>query len=313
MTRTPSLPAKAILSVLIANTIFGVSFIFTKLTLYQITPFVLLTCRFLIALVIFTLIMIVGKIKISLKDKPWKLLLLLGLFQPVIYFSGETYGVLYTSATFSAIIIALIPIASIWASALFLQEAPTRRQSFFCVVSVLGVLIITASTAGGKNHLWGILLLLLAVAADVAFNLLTRKLSVSFTPFERTYIMFLMGFLVFFSLALLESGGSAAPILSALGNRTLLFPLLYLGIASSVIAFFLINYANTILPVTRTIVFVNVTTLVSVVVGVLYLHEPFSPLTLLALGLIVLGIWGVQQYADRSEAPTFDLLSEENE
>ena len=312
MTFQLSLPARAILSVFIANVIFGVSFIFTKVALQYATPFVLLSCRFFVALLVFTLIMFIGRIKITMKDKPWPLLLLLGLFQPVIYFLGETYGVLYTSATFSAIIIALIPIASIWASAIFLKEAPTTKQSIFCCVSVLGVIIITASTTGGTNQLWGVLLLLMAVVADVAFNLLTRKLSVVFTPFERTYIMFIMGFVTFFSLALFESGGSLQPMLTAFTGEPLL-PILYLGVASSVIALFLVNYANTLLPVTRTIVFINVTTLVSVIIGVCYLHEPFSLLAVFATGLIVLGIWGVQRYARREDELPLGVLLEEEE
>ena len=292
--------ARSLWASFLANAIFGFSFLFTKVSLSYTSPYVLLSCRFSVALFFFSLILIFGKQKLSFRGKPWKMLLLLGVFQPVLYFTGETYGVKFTSSTFSAIMIALIPIVSIWASALFLKEAPTPMQSFFCILSVLGVIIITANTAEGSNQLIGVFLLLLAVTADVAFNLMSRKLSTTFSAFERTYMMFLFGFFVFFSLMLGETGGSLTPFVSAFQDPSLLWPILYLGIFSSVIAFFLINYSHTHLPVTRTIVFINVTTLVSVLAGVFFLHERLSPLSCFAAGMIVLGVWGVQRFASNT-------------
>lgn len=302
---------RSIWAAFFANIIFGFSFLFTKVSLALATPFVLLASRFFVAFLVLSLIMLLRRQPLSLKGKPWKLLLLLGLFHPVLYFIGETYGVLYTSSTFSAILIALIPIVSLWASALFLKESPTKLQSLFCGLSVLGVMIITVGSKGGQNRMLGVILLLFAVLADVSFNLLSRKISVSFTPLERTYVMFVMGFLVFFSLMLLESGGSLTPFVDAFANPLLRTSILYLGIASSVFAFFLLNYANTFLPVTRTIVFVNVTTLVTVVGGVIFLREALTLSSFLAATMIVLGVWGVQRFADRSAPSSLSSELEE--
>jgi len=293
-----SLTRRSLWAVFWANVIFGFSFLFTKVSLQLTTPFVLLASRFFVAFLVLSLILLVGRQRFALRGKPWGLLLLLGVFHPLLYFVGETYGLLYTSSTFSAIMIALIPIVSLWASALFLKEAPTVLQSLSCCLSVLGVILITANTCGGSNQWKGVLLLLFAVFADVGFSLLSRKISVSFSPFERTYVMFVIGFVVFFALMLRESGGSLTPFFDAFRLPALRTAILYLGIASSVVAFFLLNYANTHLPITRTIVFVNVTTLVTVVGGVVFLHETLSPLTLCAAGMIVLGVWGVQRFAE---------------
>ncbi len=307
MTPKPNLARRSLWAVFIANAIFGFSFIFTRVALESTAPFVLLSCRFFIALVFFTIILFATKAKITLRGKPWKLLLLLGVFQPVLYFLGETYGVLYTSATFSSIMIALIPIFTIFASAIFLKESPTLGQTLFCWLSVLGVIFITFKSAGGANQLVGALLLLMAVVADVLFYMISRKTALLFTAFERTYIMFFMGFFVFFGLMLTQTGGSLAPFVTAMTTPSLRFPIFYLGIASSVLAFFLINYANTYMPVTRTIVFVNVTTLVTVLVGVIFLKESLSPLSYVAAGMIVVGVWGVQHFARPEEGPDEEL------
>ena len=306
MSKSMSLTTRSMFSALGANVLFGFSFLFTKIALDYATPYVLLVCRFGIALLVFSLFIFIGKARLNLRGKPWKYLLLLGLFQPVLYFLGETYGVLYTTSSFSAIMIALIPIASLWASALILKESPTTRQSFFCCLSVAGVILVTATTNTGSNQLKGVLFLLLAVIADVAFNLTTRKLSQQFTAFERTFVMFCVGFAVFVSMMLVETGGSFRPVWDAFQISAFLVPILYLGIASSVVAFFLINYANTYLPVPRIVVFINVTTIISIFAGAVFLHEKLTTLSLLAVAIILLGIWGVQHYA-RRETQTADI------
>lgn len=303
MHTSASLSTRSLWAVFLANVIFGFSFLFTKVSLQMTTPFVLLAARFFVAFCLLTLLLLGTRQRFSLRGKPWGLLLLLGVFHPLLYFVGETYGLLYTSSTFSAIMIALIPIVSLWASALFLKEAPTLLQILFCCLSVLGVILITANTCGGSNRWKGVLLLMLAVFADVSFNLLSRKISLTFSPFERTYVMFVIGFVIFFALMLGESDGSITPFLDAFRLPALRPAILYLGIASSVVAFFLLNYANTYLPITRTVVFVNVTTLVSVVGGVIFLHETLSPLSLCAAGMIVLGVWGVQRFTEKSTQP----------
>jgi len=70
--------------------------------------------------------------------------------------------------------------------------------------------------------------------------------------------------------------------------------ILYLGIVSSVIAFLLLNFANTYLPVAKTTVFSNITTVVSVIAGVVFLDEQISALVILGVTMIVTGVIGVQ-------------------
>lgn len=284
----------AMAAALIGNIIFGFSFLFTRLALNCASPYVLLSCRFLLALFLLSLCIPLFQIRISLRGKPWKTLLLLGIFEPILYFIGESYGVLYTSVTFSAIMIALIPIVSFWFSALFLKEKATLRQVFFCILSIAGVILMSIHGQQGANQLKGFILLLIAVLSSVVFNLLSRKLSVTFTPFERTYVMFFDGFLFFGIIALVENHSHMENFFLAFQQPNFVWALLYLSVFSSVVAFFLINFANTYLPVTRVIVFCNIITLVSVFAGVVFLHEAFSYLSFVAAAMIVIGVCGVQ-------------------
>ena len=57
----------------------------------------------------------------------------------------------------------------------------------------------------------------------------------------------------------------------------------------------MLNYANSYLPVAKTTAFCNLTTVISLFAGVVFLGEPFGPVSLAASVMIVLGIWGVQR------------------
>ena len=62
----------------------------------------------------------------------------------------------------------------------------------------------------------------------------------------------------------------------ALSSLSFWGAILYLSVISSVVAFLMINYALTHISVTITASFNNLITVVSVLAGVLLLHEPFS-------------------------------------
>ena len=98
----------SLLAALTAATIFGMSFMFSKMALTTAAPTVLLAFRFTVAVAAMSLVIalnaLVGKVRgkplfaFSLKGKPVGKLLLLGIVQPVAYFIFENYGILYTSA-----------------------------------------------------------------------------------------------------------------------------------------------------------------------------------------------------------------------
>ena len=55
------------------------------------------------------------------------------------------------------------------------------------------------------------------------------------------------------------------------------------------------NYAMTYLEVNRVVVFANITPVVSVIAGVLFLGEPFSAIFLVGIILILLGVYMVSK------------------
>ena len=87
-------------------------------------------------------------------------------------------------------------------------------------------------------------------------------------------------------------------IQTALGDSSFIIAVLFLSLASSVCAYMLCNYALARLPVARMTIFNNVSTVVSVVAGVLVMGDPFMLTSVIAFVLILAGVWGVNHFAE---------------
>jgi drug/metabolite transporter (DMT)-like permease len=155
-------------------------------------------------------------------------------------------------------------------------------------------IIVNQGKTDGTVTTTGFVLLLGAVLSAVGYNVLSRKISCDYTPFERTYAMATIGFVVFMSTALINDSTSIYRMAIAFTNPNFTFGVLYLGIVSSVIAFLLLNYANTHLPVAKTTAFSNLTTVVAVIAGALFLKERFTLISALSTVMIIAGVTVVQ-------------------
>lgn len=291
----------ATLASICAQVIFGFSFMFTKISLGYASPLTVIADRYIVAFIGLSVVMLITKTKIKSSKGIWKLILM-SAFQPVLYFLFESYGIKLTTSAFSSVMISLIPVVSMLCGIMFLKEIPSAMQYVFTALSVIGVTIMAlAGRADGTVTLSGIVLLFGAVLSSVAYNITSRKISAEFSALERTYAMSIIGLFVFVSIALLENIHNPQEVFIHFKDGEYLMSILYLGIASSVIAFIMLNYANTYLPVAKTTVFSNLTTVVSVFAGIVFLDEKFSLATLLSTIMIVTGVWGVQMFKVKKE------------
>lgn len=286
--------------------IFGMSFMFTKQALDSFKTFHLLAFRFALAALVLGILALFGVIKIQLKSKPIKEFYLLCLFQPIAYFIFETIGVKLTSSSQAGMMIALIPVLVTLMAMVFLKEIPNRAQGVFIIVSVLGVLFILALSGNpdtGGSFL-GIAALMGAVLSGGTFNILSRKLSRYYTPVEITFAMMWVGAVCFNVIALLQStiDGSLNTYFSGFSNWSAVSAIFYLGVLSSICAFFMLNYMLSKLTASSAAVFTNLTTVVSVLAGVFIMREPFFWYQLIGGVLIVLGVWGTNYYGIKESA-----------
>lgn len=284
------------------SSIFGFSFLFTRGALDYVEPIFLLGYRFLLGALLLTLFWLLGVVKLQLKGKKKGILLLLTLFQPILYFSFETRGVQLTSASESGLMISLIPIVVVLLAVIFLQERPSPYQLFFILLSVSGVvfIILMKEQVVMESSLTGYLYLGGAVLMGAIYNILSRYLSLKYKPVELTFIMMWSGALIFNSMALYRLQGDLQAYVAPLQQTQLLWAVLYLGVLSSVVAFFMINYTLSQLKAYQSAVFSNLTTIIAILAGVFLRQETFYSFQIIGGILIITGVFGTNSLEQRS-------------
>lgn len=220
--------------------------------------------------------------------------LLISLFDPVLYFIGETFGISHTSASESGVFLACIPVAALIASTVMLHKRPSRQQVIGILITLIGVLItVLASNATTSLSIIGYLFLLLAVCSYALYTVFVEK-AVDFTGIEATYMMLIAGALVFVTLALTEAKlnhSLTSLITLPMTDTAFLTAVLYQAIGSSVLALFLSNYAIAKVGVNRAASFIGISTVVSIIAGVLFLGEHFGGYQIIGAVIIITGVY----------------------
>lgn len=290
--------------------IFGLSFLFTKDILGYLSPFQLLGMRFALAALSLTALALLRIIRLNIKAGQLPALLKIAMWQPVLYFIFETYGVKLTSASESGVVIALVPMAVLVLSVFMLGERITGGQGICVAAAVAGVILMAlngpSSGSAGEGHLVGILMLFGAVVAAGFYNIYSRQAAARFAPLEITFVMMWLGALVFNAVGIAQSAvnGQLAGYFMALRNISVITGLAYLGLLSSVLAFFLLNYSLSRLSASRVAVFLNLIPVVSLLAGVTFYGEHLGVAQLAGCGLILLGVWGANYFTAHMAAGT---------
>ncbi len=284
-----------VLAAVAGNAFWGFSFLFTRVALQETTPEIMLAVRFAIAFGLMNIPLLLGRQKLRLKGKRLLPLLGLAVVEPLVFFS-ESYGILYTNATFAGVMVAISPIFAIALAALVLKEHPTRRQLIFCALPVVGVIVmvLAGKTLGVVTPL-GVFFLLLNCLCNGSYRLFNRWSSRDFTPYERTYMVLLSCLVVFTTSALVSVKGDWRVLAQAAANPKVLLSVLALALLCSIGSNMLVNYAAGRMSVAKISAFSSLITLCSTFGGIVILREPFSAMSLLGTALIVYGIWQVSR------------------
>jgi len=276
------------------ETLYGLSYIFTKQATACASGFALLGWRFFLAVLVMSFCVLLGFIKVNLKGKPLKPLLLVALCSPCIYFIAETIGISHTTASESGVFLACIPIASLIASTLILKEKPSKMQLVGILISLAGVLItVFAVSASSSLSILGYAFLLVAVISYALYSVFVDK-AAAYTGAEITYVMLLSGAALFILLAVAEAGfhGTLSELIwLPFQEPSFLIAILYQGIGCSVLAFFLSNLAISKIGVNRTSSFIGIATVVSILAGALLLRESFTGFQIAGAVIIIAGVY----------------------
>ncbi|MDP1458196.1 DMT family transporter [Bacillus wiedmannii] len=300
------LTTKAYLSALLYSFIIGFSFMFVKLALTVTSPLDTLAHRFTVAFVAASIPIVFGFVKLNMSFKNILALLPLAIFYPALFFAFQAFGLVYTSSSEAGIIQAAIPIFTMMLASYFLKEYTNTWQKISVLISVIGVIYIFIMNGIGTHEtsFIGIILILLSALSSAFYNVLARKMTKKFKLMDLTYTMTVIGFISFNSIAIAShiNKGTIMVYFKPFTNGTFLISILYLGLLSSLLTALLLNYSFSYIEAAKISVFSNLSTLITIIAGVIFLHEQISYFHIIGTIMIILGIIGTNFWGKKGIA-----------
>lgn len=235
---------RALVAIIIAGILGGVSPIFMKVALTEFTPFQIVFVRFFLAfLILFPIAFFTRKLHFDKEDLPYLLLISLFFAGNVLFF---VVGLQYTTSIVSQLFYLLTPSFVIVLSVFFLQHKIEKKHLLSVSAGFAGgILLITRSgntaLVQSLGNMKGNVLILTAVCCWALYVTLSKKMSHKYSPLNLIILVnFVTAFLAF--LFLLFQGQD---IITAFAHAHVLTitNLLFLTVLNSILFFFLYQWA----------------------------------------------------------------------
>lgn len=277
-------------------TIIGFSFLFTKVALDYAHPIDTLAYRFLVAFVVLSVPVALRLIKLDFGGKSvWKPLML-AIFYPIGFFAFQSYGLQYATSAEAGMLFAFVPVLTTLLASVFLKETTTLAQKLSIVLSVSGVvfIVLAQGNAVDLSNVAGIVLLMLSCLATSAYAVMVRWMLRDYGSREVTFLLMGIGCVAFAAISVIGHvlDGTVHELVAPLRSGPFIWSILYLGVLSSTVASLTFTYMLARLEASRTSIFSNLATVVSMVAGAIFLGEKIAAYHLIGSALIIVGVMG---------------------
>jgi drug/metabolite transporter (DMT)-like permease len=269
--------------------LWGMSFVWSTIVFRYYSPVTTVFLRLILSFILlYSGGRLFGKFK-SIEKKDYRLFLLSALFNPFLYFLGESYGLKMSSSTMSAVIIATIPLFTPVVAYFTLKESLTRLNIIGMIISFAGILLmvfdsnlqLTASPAG-------IILLLFAVATAISYTIFLKKLSSKYSALNIITVQNLIGAVYFLPLFLVFDLGN---FLSVKPDAKLMGSLLSLAVLCSSVAYIFFTVSVREIGVSRSNLFSNLIPVFTAVFSFFLLDEHFNLQKISGMAIVIFGVY----------------------
>lgn len=274
--------------VIVAMFFWSFSFIWYKQVFLYYDPIMLIIFRLAIAVpLLLGLSYALKKLQI-IQRTHLKFFLLLGFFEPFLYFLGECYGVNMISPVLASIMISIIPLVMPIPAWFIFRERLSLVNFSGLIVSIVGVFAVIAGDRGSQNSsLAGILLMLVAVFSAVGHSIFVRKLTVYYNSFTIVTFQNCFGLLYFIPVFMVTGFHK---FIHMHHTVSMVMPVVYLAVCSSTIAFLLFVFAVQNIGMAKTNIFLNLIPVFTAILSYLLLHERFGILKICGIIVVVAGL-----------------------
>ena len=277
----------AYISIAIAVLLYGTTLASTKICMQYYTTSQLMTLRMIVSSILFLPFLFTVYKNVRIEKRDIKLILLMILCEPCLYFLFETSALKYTTSAQAGIVSSLEPVLLVIAARIILKEKFVRIVYLGLFISILGSVLLSISSDASEsapNPLLGNFLELIAIILTDTCVITTKYLMDRYPPFFLAGIS-IFGGLFFFSMLNIFTVGT----LNVVFNPSLLV-VIYLGILT-VVAYALYNFAICTLPASKFSPFLFLLPVAAVFFGWFFLGETFNMKQFASCALVFLGIY----------------------
>jgi drug/metabolite transporter (DMT)-like permease len=276
-------------AVVLSMIFWAFSFIWFKMANESFRPITIVFLRLIMSTIILSIFLWFTGTFVKIKKEDRKLFAILAIFEPFLYFLGESFGLTYVSATVGSVLISTIPVIAALGAWIFFKEKLRIINYAGIIISFIGILIFILGKDGSLTFsIKGLLLMLLAVVSAVGYNLILSRLVGSYSPVYIVNVQNVLGSILFLPLFLIFD-------LKHLLNNQFSFnnfiPVIGLAIFASCGAFILFGYSVRMLGLTRANIFTNCIPIFTALFSFLLLKEKLSFQNLAGMAIVITGLF----------------------
>lgn len=283
---------RAILALIVANTIWGAAPPIFKWSLQDIGPLTLAFYRFLLATLI-TLPFVWGKL--SIRPKDYLRMFFIGITGVTINIIFFFYGLQYAPSINASIVGSAGPLVLIFCSILFLKEKLRKKLLIGALIGLIGVLIIMFKPLlsdhgnfGSSFAILGNFFYFIGLLGSIVHTILSKRDIKRYKPITITFWTFLigtLGFTPFFYQEGIKSGFVPHMTFPVVGG------LVFGAVLSSFVGYYLFFWALKFLPAEEVGVFVYLDPIVTILLAIPLLGEIPDMLFLIGAFFVFFGIF----------------------
>lgn len=281
----------ALLTLTFQTTVVGAGYLFAKTSIENIDALNFLLLRVLISGLVSGLILLfLTKPTISQDDN--KKLFRMSIIAVPLNQSAFLFGIQYTSPAEASLLYALIPIFTYLISIKSGQEYFSITRFIGVMVAICGALIVLLQSAVffDPEHMLGNLIIMIGALIWSYYTVKSRDLVLKYDPFWVTFRVLWLGMfwclpLVFWSYFTLD--------VTSISSSTW-FGIIYLALIGSVLSYSLWVFALKTLEPSQVAVFANGQPLMTMLLAVIFYHQPVTGALLLGGTVLIAGVFWTQ-------------------
>lgn len=273
--------------------IWGTSFLFIKIVVTEIGPLTLVAGRLGLASLLMWALLRVRGVRLARERRIWSTYAVIGLLNGALPFSLISWGEQFIPSGWAALLQSTTPIFTILLAHMLTHD---DRLTWWKAVGVavgfggVGLLMWPEIRQGLSASVWGMLAIVGSSVCYALASIYARRRLAGQNPMASAAGQFTMGFAYMLPLAfLLERPLQIAPSARAIWSWVTL------AVLGTVIAYVIYYTLLDRTSATFTTMVTYIVPINGLILGTLVLSEPMSPMILLSLGLVLVGVLMVRR------------------